>query len=135
GGAIAGPGGRLAYQVGGPDAGTDPVFHRATNLLGTRQVPGGTAYTVATDEPGRSATVTVARTPQGVQVRWSLSPAGSAAGVTAMFEALTAGPAEHYLGGSSAAFVDLRGHVRGWSPGKEGNEAGDDCQNQEQSAS
>jgi alpha-D-xyloside xylohydrolase len=30
--------------------------------------------------------------------------------------------------------VDLRGLIRGWSPGKEGSEAGNYCQNQEQSA-
>jgi alpha-glucosidase (family GH31 glycosyl hydrolase) len=132
GGTTAGPGGRLAYQVGGPDAGTEPAYHRLTDLLDQRSVEHGTEYTVATDEPGRTATVTVTSTPQGVRVRWALTPA---TGVTAMFEALSAGATEHYLSGSSAAYVDLRGHIRGWSPGKEGNEAGDYCQNQEQSAS
>jgi hypothetical protein len=124
-GTTAGPGGRLSYQAGGS-------YHRLTDLTGRSAVPGGIAYSVATDEPGRTATVTVTRLPGGVRVAWTLTPSS---GVTEVFEALTAGPAEHYLGGSSAAYVDLRGHIRGWSPGKEGNEAGDYCQNQEQSAS
>ena len=129
---IAGPGGRLAYQVGGPDAGTDPSYHRLTDLLRQRPVDTGTEYTVATDEPSRMATVVVTHTAQGVRVRWTLSPS---TGVTAMLEALTAAGAEHYLSGSSAAYVDLRGHIRGWSPGKEGREAQEYCQNQEQTAS
>jgi alpha-glucosidase (family GH31 glycosyl hydrolase) len=132
GGATTGPGGRLSYQVGG-DVTTDAGArdYRVTDLISQRRVPGGDAYTVATSEPGRTATITVTRTPGGARVAWSLHPAS---GVTAVFEALTAGPAEHYLGGSSAAYVDLRGHIRGWSPGKEGDEAGEYCQNQEQSA-
>ena len=133
GGAAAGPGGRLSYQVGGSATSQDGASqHRLTNLVAHHSVRDGTAYTVATDEPGRTATVAVTRTPQGVRVHWSFAPP---TGVTAVFEALTAGAGEHYLGGSSAAYVDLRGHIRGWSPGKEGNEAGDYCQNQEQSAS
>ncbi len=131
-GTTAGPGGRLAYQVGGPDEGTQPVYHRLTDLQSQRHVPAGTEYTVATDEPGRTATVTVTSTPSGAQVTWTLSPATD---VTAVFEALTAKDTEHYLSGSSAAYVDLRGHIRGWSPGKEGREAREYCQNQEQTAS
>jgi alpha-glucosidase (family GH31 glycosyl hydrolase) len=125
GGTTAGPGGRLSYQA-------DGTYHRLTDLTGERAVPGGTAYSVATDEPGRTATVTVTRTSEGVRLAWTLTPS---TGVTEVFESLTAGPAEHYLGGSSAAYVDLRGRIRGWSPGKEGSEAGDYCQDQEQSAS
>jgi alpha-D-xyloside xylohydrolase len=133
GGASAGPGGRLSYQVGGSASSQDgATYHRLTNLVSQRDVAGGTAYTVATDEPGRTATVQVTHTAEGARVRWSFTPASD---VTAAFEALTARSEEHYLGGSSAAYVDLRGHIRGWSPGKEGNEAGDYCQNQEQSAS
>ena len=129
-GDLAGPGGLMSYQVTTADGGT--AYHRLTTLRAGRPVPGGTAYTVGTDEPGRTATVTVTRTPQGAHVSWTLTPS---TGVTAVFEALGAGPDEHYLSGSSAAYVDLRGHIRGWSPGKEGNEAGDYCQDQEQTAS
>jgi alpha-D-xyloside xylohydrolase len=131
-GQLAGPGGSLAYRVGGSESSeAGASYHRVTELIASRAVPTGMSYTVGTDEPGRTATIAVTRTPRGLRVHWSFTPA---TGVTAVFEALSAGPAEHYLGGSSAASVDLRGHVRGWSPGKEGNEAGDDCQNQEQSA-
>ncbi len=130
GGAIAGPGGRLAYQVGGaPDTDAGAVDHRLTDLVSQHAVPGGTAYRVATDEPGRTATVTVTRTRAGVRVAVTLTPE---TGVTAVFEALHAPATEQYLGASSAAYVDLRGHIRGWSPGKEGDEAGEYCQNQEQ---
>ncbi|WP_433181873.1 glycoside hydrolase family 31 protein [Actinoallomurus sp. CA-150999] len=133
GGTSTGPGGRLSYQVGGSATSQEgATYHRLTDLVARHDVRGGTAYTVATDEPGRTATVTVTRAPQGVRVRWSFAPSSD---VTAVFEALTARGDEHYLGGSSAAYVDLRGHIRGWSPGKEGNEAGDYCQNQEQAAS
>jgi alpha-D-xyloside xylohydrolase len=132
-GDVAGPGGRLAYQVGGTASSQEgATYHRLTNLIDRHDVPGGTAYTVATDEPSRTATVVVTRTSQGVRVRWSFTPADD---VTAVFEALTAATTEHYLSGSSAAHMDLRGRIRGWSPGKEGNEAGDYCQNQEQTAS
>jgi alpha-glucosidase (family GH31 glycosyl hydrolase) len=128
-----GPGTRLSFQVSGAvttDAGASD--HRLTNLVSHRRVRGGDSYTVATDDPGRRATVTVRRTPGGVHVAWSFAPS---TGVTALFEALTAQRSEHYLGGSSAAYVDLRGHIRGWSPGKEGGSAGEYCQNLEQSAS
>jgi alpha-glucosidase (family GH31 glycosyl hydrolase) len=137
GGAIDGPGGRLVYQAGGSatsQAGAS--FHRVTDLVAQRPVPGGTAYTVATDEPGRTATVSVEHTATGVRVHWALqSTDASAPPVTVVLDALTAQDTEHYLGGSSAAYTDLRGHIRGWSPGKEGHEAGAYCQNQEQSAS
>jgi alpha-glucosidase (family GH31 glycosyl hydrolase) len=132
-GDVAGPGGRLSYQVGGTASSQEgATHHRLTNLIDRRGVPGGTAYTVATDEASRTATVVVTHTPQGVRVRWSFTPGDD---VTAVFEALTAATTEHYLSGSSAAHMDLRGRIRGWSPGKEGNEAGDYCQNQEQTAS
>ena len=132
-GDVAGPGGRLAYQVGGTASSQEgATYHRLTDLIDRRSVPGGTAYTVATDEPSRTATVVVTRTPQGVRVGWSFTPDDD---VTLVFDALTAATTEHYLSGSSAAHMDLRGRIRGWSPGKEGNEAGDYCQNQEQTAS
>jgi hypothetical protein len=103
----AGPGGSLSYQANGTD-------YRLTDLAGQRAVPGGEAYSVATDEPGRAATVTVTRTRQGVRVAWTLTPS---TGVTEVFEALSAGPSEQYLGGSSAAYVDLRGKIAHAGPG------------------
>lgn len=136
-GAIEGPGGRLVYQSGGSATSqAGATYHRVTDLLSQQAIPGGTAYTAGTDEPGRTATVTVARTPAGARVSWSLQDADPAAPpVTVVLDALSATAGEHYLGGSSAAYVDQRGHIRGWSPGKEGHEAGAYCQNQEQTAS
>lgn len=116
---LAGPGGRMAYML------ADGSLHRLTDLVSTARVPGGVAYTVATDEPSRTATVTVTRTAQGARVHWALP------GATTLFEAFTAAPDEHYLGGgSSAATVDLRGTVRAWRPGKEGRHADNYCSNQ-----
>ncbi len=136
-GSIDGPGGRLAYQVGGSAVSQDgAAWHRVTDLVRTRRIARGEEYTVATDEPGRTATVSAVRTQSGVRVRWQLSSsAATAEPVTVVVDALSAQPTEHYLSGSSAAYVDLRGRIRGWSPGKEGHEAGAYCQNQEQSAS
>ncbi|MFU8852061.1 TIM-barrel domain-containing protein [Micromonospora sp. SL1-18] len=133
GGDIAGPGGSLAYQVGGTASSREgATYHQVTDLISRYDVPGGTEYLVATDEPDRTATVTVTHTHEGARVRWTFTPA---TGVTAVFEAMAAKDTEHYLSGSSATSVDVRGQIRGWSPGKEGNEAGDYCQNQEQTAS
>src|SRR5918992_2337955 len=89
-GAVAGPGGRLAYQVGGSASSQEGAsYHRLTDLVSQREVPGGTAYTVATDEPDRTATVVVTRTREGLRVRWSFTPARTANGdVTLVFEAL-----------------------------------------------
>jgi alpha-glucosidase (family GH31 glycosyl hydrolase) len=125
---VAGPGGRMSYRVGGTCcSGEGSSLHRLTDLESEAPVPGGNAYSVATDEPGRTATVFVTRTPEGARVRWSLEPATD---VTILFEALGAGSAEHYLAGSSATAVDLRGRIRAWRPGKEGRHADNYCQNQ-----
>jgi alpha-D-xyloside xylohydrolase len=136
-GEVAGPGGRLAYQAGGSASTQDGArYHRVTHLTGQYAVAHGSAYEVATDEPGRTATVTVLHAAQGAEVRWTFASSDPAAPpVTVVLESLSAGGTEHYLSGSSAAYVDQRGHIRGWSPGKEGHEAGAYCQNSEQAAS
>ncbi len=117
---LTGPGGRMSYSAGGAP-------HHLTDLVSQAPVAGGTAYNVATDEPGRTATVTVTQTADGARVSWSLAPG---ADVTTLYEALAAGPQEHYLAGSSAAAVDLRGRVRAWRVGKEGRHADNYCSNQ-----
>jgi len=97
-----GPAQRLGYLAGG-------VAHTVTSVVSTRTVPGGTRYTVATDEPGRRADVTVTHGRSGAQVEVGLVPSS---GVDAVFESFTAAPQEHFLGaGEGGDFVDLRGHV------------------------
>ncbi|MFA5890496.1 MAG: glycoside hydrolase family 31 protein [Actinomycetota bacterium] len=99
----AGPGTRMSYRLG------DGSMHSLTNLVGTSSDGATTEYAVATDEPGRTASVRLTPTSRGLSVAWSLSPSDD---VTAVFEALTSGPSEHFLGsGARANFVDLRGKV------------------------
>lgn len=102
-GGTAGPAGRMAYAL------DDGSTHRLTDLTGQHSVPGGVAYTVATDEPGRSAEVTVTHGTHGLRVSWTLSPAS---GVVRVFEALTGTDSEHFIGGGAThLFVDLRHHA------------------------
>src|SRR4051794_11403602 len=68
-GDTAGPAGRMAYAL------DDGSTHRLTDLTGQRSVDGGVAYTVATDEPGRTADVTVTHGAHGLRVSWTLRPA------------------------------------------------------------
>ena len=97
-----GPAQRLGYLAGG-------VTHTLTSVVSTEDVSGGTRYTVATDEPGRRANVTVTHGTTGAHVRVDLAPSS---GVDAVFESFTAAPREHFLGaGEGGDFVDLRGHV------------------------
>ncbi len=97
-----GPAQRLGYLAGG-------VAHTVTNVVSSKDVSGGTKYTVATDEPGRHADVTVTHGPSGAKVRVDFAPSS---GVDAVFESFTAAPQEHFLGaGEGGDFVDLRGHV------------------------
>ncbi|MFL6122526.1 TIM-barrel domain-containing protein [Actinophytocola sp.] len=100
---LAGPGGRLAYAL------ADGSTHRVTDLVGAEPVRDGIRYTVATDEPGRNATVAVRRTPRGLRVSWSLQPATD---VTQVYESLTGDDGEHFLGGGgNFLFTDLRHRV------------------------
>lgn len=102
-GGTAGPGGRMAYAL------DDGSTHRLTDLTGQRAVDGGVALIVATDEPGRTAQVTVTRGAQGLRVSWTLQPA---TGVVRVFEALTGDDGEHFIGGGAThLFVDLRHHA------------------------
>jgi alpha-D-xyloside xylohydrolase len=128
---IVGPGGRMAYRVGGTCcATTGSAVHHLTDLASSAPVAGGTAYTVGTDEPGRTATVTVTRTAQGARVVWTMDSVDPAAlPVTQLYETLS-DTGGHYLSGSSATAIDLRGKIRGWRPGKEGRHADNYCQNQ-----
>ncbi len=69
----------------------------------------GDTYQVATDEPGRTATVTVAPTTTGARIDLVLHPA---AGVQQVYDAFDAVPDEHFLGGGEhGEAVDLRGQI------------------------
>jgi alpha-D-xyloside xylohydrolase len=97
---LAGPGGRMAYAL------ADGSTHRLTDLVRTERARDGARYVVATDEPDRTATVVVSRTPRGLRVSWSLQPATD---VTQVYESLTGNDAEHFLGGgANFLYTDLR---------------------------
>jgi len=76
----AGPGGRMAYAL------ADGTTHRLTDLVRSTRGRDATTYTVATDEPARTAQVTVRTTARGLRVEWRLAPA---TGITQVYEALT----------------------------------------------
>lgn len=100
----AGPGTRLSYTL------ADGSNHTVTSLLGSRPVPGGTRYRVATDEPGRSATVTVVRTSRSLHVSWRLLPQTGVDTVYAAFH--SPARSEHFVGaGINHTGVDLNGQL------------------------
>ena len=95
-----GPGGHLSYRL------ADGSFHALTTLLATSARRGVETYKVATDEPGRTATVRVEPTATGASVTFAPRPA---TGVVATFEAFTAVPGEHFAGGGERPQpLDLR---------------------------
>src|SRR6266568_598803 len=78
---------RLRYQL----AATGEQ-HYLTNATAAQ----GDVYTVATDEPGRTATVTISRRPNGVRISTVLSPAS---GVEQVYDAFDTSAGEHFMGG------------------------------------
>src|SRR4051812_40836746 len=60
-GDTAGPGGRMAYAL------ADGTTHRLTDLVKTTRGRDSTTYLVGTDEPARTARVTMRRTPRGLR--------------------------------------------------------------------
>jgi alpha-D-xyloside xylohydrolase len=100
----AGPGSRLSYSLGNGSQ------HTLTSLIDSRPVQDGTQYRVRTDEPGRTSTVTVTRTPRAVHVSWRLLPAGGVATVYSAFKSDAAN--EHFVGaGIDHGGVDLNGQL------------------------
>ena len=109
---------RLSYQDRGrdlvaqvPDAArmsytlADGSSHSLTHLQRTTRTRDGARYVVATDEPGRTATVSVDRTDRGLRIGWALRPADD---VVEVHEALTGSTREHFLGaGMHSLYIDL----------------------------
>jgi alpha-D-xyloside xylohydrolase len=90
---------RLRYQLA---SGAEHALTKVTAVHGN-------AYEVATDEQGRTATVTVTRIAPGFHVAVRFHPAG---GIAFVFDAFAAGPDDHFLGGGSrSGGIDLRGQV------------------------
>jgi alpha-D-xyloside xylohydrolase len=91
---------RLRYQLAATG-----VQHKLTRVLSRS----GSTYHVATDEPGRRATVTVDRTSSGVRVRTRLQPA---AGVQQLYDAFRSARGERFLGGGEQGeHIDMRGQI------------------------
>ncbi len=79
--------------------------HALTRVISSRDG----VYRVATDEPGRTATVTVGRAGGGFRIDARLQPA---TGVQQVYDAFASAPDEHFLGGGERGeAVDLRGQV------------------------
>jgi alpha-D-xyloside xylohydrolase len=91
---------RLRYQLA-----SNGLQHKLTNVISSH----GDVYDVATDESGRTATVTVAPTKTGVRVAVQLHPATN---VAMVFDAFDTGAGDHFLGGGEqSSAVDLRGQI------------------------
>jgi alpha-D-xyloside xylohydrolase len=91
---------RLRYQLR-----SSGEQHALTNVTSSHRG----VYQVATDEPGRTATVTVLRTGTGWRIGVRLHPE---TGVQQVYDAFGAQRDEHFLGGGErGAAVDLRGQI------------------------
>jgi alpha-D-xyloside xylohydrolase len=92
-------GARLRYQV------ADGTQHSLTHVTASH----GNVYDVATDEPHRTAVVTLTKRPHGVRLSLALSPS---TGISQVYDAFTTGPDEHFMGGGeSGQALDLRGQI------------------------
>ena len=90
---------RLRYQL------ASGAQHRLTKLISAN----GRHYLVATDEPGRTATVDVEWFPKGFSITLQLKPA---TGVARVYDSFDAKPSDHFLGGGEVrSQVDLRGAI------------------------
>jgi alpha-D-xyloside xylohydrolase len=90
---------RLSYTL------TSGATHTLTKVTSSK----GDVFTVGTDEPGRTATVTVGRTEHGYRISLRFHPE---TGIEQVYDAFTAQPDEHFLGGGeNQDAVDLRGQI------------------------
>ena len=91
------------YEVSGG------VRHSLTNLVSQARSGDAVVFSVATDEPGRGATVTVSPSANGFSVAVAFSPS---IGVKRVFETFAVSAGEHFLGGGMRGdSVDLRSLV------------------------
>jgi alpha-D-xyloside xylohydrolase len=85
------------------------VTHAAVGLKSTRATRAATRYTLATDEPRRTMTVTVSRAKGDVRLRVTVSPSRDVAALGVDF---AASPRAHFLGtGERLRWVDMQSTV------------------------
>ena len=98
-------GARLRYQLI-----SNGEQHKLTKVTSSRvTASAANVYEVATDEPGRTATVTLSRTPVGHRLSLRLHPETN---VQQVYDAFETGADEHFLGGGERGdAVDLRGQI------------------------
>ena len=91
---------RLRYQL----AATGDQ-HKLTKVISSS----GDVYRVATDEPGRTATVTVARRPTGIAISVRFHPD---TGIEQVYDAFDTSSGDHFLGGGERSTgIDLSGQI------------------------
>ncbi len=91
---------RLRYQLASTGA-----VHELTNVTSST----GGVYQVATDEPGRTATVTVGTTKTGARIQLALHPATD---VLQVYDSFDTAPIDHFVGGGEhGESADLRGKI------------------------
>jgi len=104
-------GSRVVTSVGGAEAPLtyqtkDGAQHQLTHLIRTTRARGATTYTVATDQAGRTASVSTRAIARGMRVSYAVSQPAS---VAALGLTLAASPAAHFLGtGQRVRWVDMR---------------------------
>ncbi|HEU5362753.1 MAG TPA: TIM-barrel domain-containing protein [Gaiellaceae bacterium] len=106
-------GAKALTTFGGADAPlsywADGIQHHATRLLRSVRSGDQTTYTAATDEPGRSVSVTVRPKEGALSLTYAVQPTTS---VNAVGFGLTAPASAHFLGsGERTGWVDMRGTV------------------------
>jgi alpha-D-xyloside xylohydrolase len=99
------PDARLRYELA-----TSGEAYRITDVTSSRVNADGTGvYEVATDEPGRTATVTVAKSPASYRLSLRFHPETD---VQEVFDSFGTTPDEHFLGaGQRGGRVDLAGQI------------------------
>jgi alpha-D-xyloside xylohydrolase len=81
------------------------VVHKLTSVISSH----GNVYQVATEEPGRTATVTVSTTKTGARIQLAIHPATD---IVQVLDAFDTSPADHFVGGGEhGESADLRGQI------------------------